>query len=42
MASCLIIVNTLIEKPWESVAGLACTILGIPVYYYWKRKNRIV
>lgn len=40
LASCLIVVNTLIEKPLESIAGLAFTVLGIPAYYYWKRKGR--
>ena len=27
----------LIEKPMESLAGLEITIIGIPVYYYWKK-----
>lgn len=39
LASCLIIINTLIEKPMESIAGLLCTLIGVPFYYYWKRKN---
>lgn len=34
-----ILLNTLIEKPVESLAGLGFTIIGIPVYYYWKRKK---
>ncbi|MFC2097938.1 APC family permease, partial [Bacteroidota bacterium] len=34
IASCLVLVNTLIEKPLESFAGIGITLLGIPVYYY--------
>jgi len=35
-----ILVNTVIEKPVESLAGVALVLLGIPVYYYWKNKAR--
>jgi APA family basic amino acid/polyamine antiporter len=34
-----ILINTLLEKPTESLAGVGLTLIGIPVYYYWKRKN---
>jgi basic amino acid/polyamine antiporter, APA family len=34
------VVNTLITAPLQSIAGLAFISLGIPVYYFWKRKNR--
>jgi basic amino acid/polyamine antiporter, APA family len=33
------VVNTLITAPLQSFAGLAFISLGIPVYYYWKRKK---
>lgn len=36
-----LVVNSLIEEPGLSVAGLILTLTGIPVYYYYKRKNRI-
>jgi len=39
IASLGILINTLIEKPVESLTGLGITALGIPVYYYWKRKK---
>ncbi|MBN1225213.1 MAG: amino acid permease [Candidatus Aminicenantes bacterium] len=39
VASFGILINTLIEKPVASLAGLGFTALGIPVYYYWKRKK---
>lgn len=35
-----ILINTLIENPVESLAGLGFTALGIPVYFYWRRKSR--
>ncbi len=34
-----IILNTLIAKPLESLAGLGITLIGIPVYYFWKKKS---
>jgi APA family basic amino acid/polyamine antiporter len=33
------VITTLVERPAESWAGLAFLALGIPVYYFWKRKN---
>jgi len=39
-ASSGILLNTLIEKPVESLAGLGFTAIGIPVYFYWKSKKR--
>ena len=33
-----ILLNTLIEKPLESFAGIGLTLAGLPVYYLWKRK----
>jgi APA family basic amino acid/polyamine antiporter len=40
IASFGILINTLIEKPMESLAGLGITIIGVPVYYYWKRMTK--
>ncbi len=39
LASLGILINTLFEKPVEAFAGILFTALGIPVYYYWKRKQ---
>jgi APA family basic amino acid/polyamine antiporter len=36
IASTGILLNTLLEKPAEALAGLLLTALGIPAYYYWK------
>jgi len=40
IASLGILLNTLLEKPAEALAGIILTVLGIPVYYYWKRKKQ--
>ena len=34
------VVNTLIEKPEQAFAGILMLALGLPVYYYWKRKSQ--
>jgi len=40
LAMLWIMINTLIEKPVESMIGLFLIVTGLPVYYYWKRKAR--
>lgn len=35
VATVAILLNTLIARPVESLAGLTITILGVPVYFYW-------
>jgi APA family basic amino acid/polyamine antiporter len=40
IASVGILFNTLVEKPVESIAGLGLTSMGIPIYFYWRRKSR--
>ena len=39
IASSGILLNTLIEKPVESLAGLGITVIGIPIYFFWKLKQ---
>lgn len=39
MAAFLISLNSLIKEFWNSLAGLAIIILGVPAYFYWKRKE---
>lgn len=34
-----LLVNTLVNKPVEAIAGLGIAVLGIPVYFYWKGKT---
>jgi APA family basic amino acid/polyamine antiporter len=33
-----ILVNTLVQKPVESLAGVLLILTGVPVYFLWKRK----
>jgi len=33
------VLNTLVNKPRESGAGILFLLIGIPVYYLWKRRN---
>lgn len=33
------VVNTFISKPAESLAGIAFLALGIPMFYFWKRRS---
>jgi len=33
------VVNTLIERPVESLAGLGLVALGLPAYWYWTRRR---
>jgi APA family basic amino acid/polyamine antiporter len=37
--TCLLVVNTIAEKPNESFAGLALILLGLPAYWYWHRPS---
>jgi APA family basic amino acid/polyamine antiporter len=37
-----ILVNTLFARPVESLAGLGITLVGIPVYYHWRRRSQRV
>jgi APA family basic amino acid/polyamine antiporter len=39
VASAGIVLNTLIEKPVEALAGLGLTVIAIPTYFLWKRKR---
>jgi APA family basic amino acid/polyamine antiporter len=34
------VVNTLLERPVQSVAGLGLSALGLPAYFYWRAQAR--
>jgi APA family basic amino acid/polyamine antiporter len=34
-----ILINTLIERPMESAIGLILIVIGLPVYFYWHRRD---
>jgi APA family basic amino acid/polyamine antiporter len=36
----LLLLNTLHDRPRESLMGLFLMALGIPFYFYWKRSAR--
>jgi APA family basic amino acid/polyamine antiporter len=40
LAAAALLVNTLVEKPLESLLGLILVALGIPAYLWWRRKGR--
>jgi len=39
-ASAAFVLNTLITKPTESLAGLGLLAVGLPAYWYWKRSEK--
>jgi basic amino acid/polyamine antiporter, APA family len=34
------VINTLIERPEQAIAGIIMLVLGLPVYFYWKKKSK--
>lgn len=34
-----LLINTFVNKPVESIAGLGLVIIGLPIFYYWRRKS---
>lgn len=38
LGSLAFVINTLVERPIESLAGLGLMALGLPVYWYWRRR----
>ena len=38
LGSLFVVYNTLRERPVESIAGLGLLALGLPAYWYWRRK----
>src|SRR5262245_6097376 len=35
----ILLINTLVERPVESLAGLGLVALGLPAYWYWSRRQ---
>jgi APA family basic amino acid/polyamine antiporter len=38
--SAIFVINTLLERPFESIAGLGLLVLGLPAYWYWRKSGR--
>jgi APA family basic amino acid/polyamine antiporter len=36
-----LVINTIIVEPVQSIAGLLFTLSGVPLYYYYQRKQKI-
>lgn len=34
------VLNTLVERPMESIAGLGLMVLGLPAYFYWRGQSQ--
>jgi len=41
LGSLAFVVNTLVERPTESLAGLGLLALGLPAYWYWGRHSTL-
>ncbi|MBL7073766.1 amino acid permease [candidate division KSB1 bacterium] len=39
LVSMWILINTLIERPLEPLRGIIIIVVGMPVYWYWRRKR---
>jgi APA family basic amino acid/polyamine antiporter len=39
LGSLFLVVNTLLERPAESLAGLLLIVAGLPAYGYWRRRR---
>jgi basic amino acid/polyamine antiporter, APA family len=40
LGSLALVINTLLERPGASIAGLGLVALGLPFYFYWAGKGR--
>jgi APA family basic amino acid/polyamine antiporter len=40
IASAAFVLNTMVERPRESFAGLGLLALGLPAYWYWRRSEQ--
>jgi APA family basic amino acid/polyamine antiporter len=40
LGSAAFVLNTLLERPTESLAGLLLLAAGLPAYWYWQRQER--
>jgi APA family basic amino acid/polyamine antiporter len=41
LVAALLLVSTMQTRPRESLMGLGLMALGVPFYFYWKKRNRL-
>ena len=39
LGSLYLVVNTLLQRPFESLAGFGLLVIGLPVYFYWSGRS---
>jgi len=39
LVATLLVLSTLKDSPRESIMGIGLILLGLPFYFYWKRRN---
>jgi APA family basic amino acid/polyamine antiporter len=39
VSSSILVANTLMEKPVESLVGVVLLLLGVPAYVFWRRRG---
>ena len=39
IGAAILVITTLRNSPRESIAGIVFILLGLPFYFYWKKKN---
>jgi APA family basic amino acid/polyamine antiporter len=39
VASLILVVSTALQRPRESAIGIGLIILGVPFYFYWKKRS---
>jgi basic amino acid/polyamine antiporter, APA family len=41
LSGLVLAVNTVSQRPRQSLAGLVLLLLGLPAYFYWKRRGAL-
>jgi APA family basic amino acid/polyamine antiporter len=40
--SLCLVINSILVQPVQAIAGITCTLSGLPLYFYYKKRNRIL
>jgi hypothetical protein len=41
LGTLFMVINTLLARPVQSLAGLTLLVLGLPAYWYWTRRQPV-